>query len=570
MKKQAAGPSLEPPDVSPVPSRQLTVLIGMRSVLRLFTASFALWPLLVYLAWLTPAEPRLLDAVTGFLFTLVLVVLPALFRLRGWASALYYLVLNLLTVIALLNLALTMELPSLGASSVALRTTWDEAAAMLVAAKGAATALLAVTAIWLVGCASFLREPPDFPAKLASLPLRLTLATPLLVALAVPNAATIYPMSLAAIAAGLTEYGVDSKHGNRRLVDPFQVSRDAAAPQVVVLVIGESSGAKHWQLNGYARATTPFMARRLQSRQIVNFPAHMSTAGMTSYAVPSLLSPFGEMNGIGSPPHRRSLVTLLSRAGYRTAWYGANTPQPAGTEADEIVYSSDDAMLGVDMTYDDWLPLYMGKWLDRVSSGSAFIVLHTWGNHTPFEARYPPASAVWKDHIGKPYPKSQTIDNYDNSILFTDTVLEAAISRLEQDRRPAVLVFIADHAEPWMQRSLWRYLAPRDENLLHVPFLMWASESWRQAHASKWKALEDFARSGSTTTHLNVVPTLAGVLGISYEGKPSNMDVLSGDFQPWTTTPALGSDDKTVVQAVPPRVASAPARAAQPSAAASP
>jgi glucan phosphoethanolaminetransferase (alkaline phosphatase superfamily) len=251
-------------------------------------------------------------------------------------------------------------------------------------------------------------------------------------------------------------------------------------------------------------------------------------------------------------------VTLMSRAGFRTAWFGANTRQAAETEADEILHASDDSMLEVDVNYDRWLPRYMGLWLDRVGSGAAFAVLHTWGSHTPFEVRYPREAAVWKDHVGKIYPQSQTVDNYDNSILHTDAVLETAIRRLERERRPALLVFVADHAEPWLQRSFWRYQAPRDANLLHVPLFFWANAAWRQAHPAQWSRLQAFARSGQVTTHQNLVPTLAGALGISYEGMPRHRDALSPAFQPWTgTTPALGSDDKTIVQAVPPRLAPA-------------
>lgn len=524
-------------------------------LLRLFSAGFALAPLLVYLAWVRPEQHRLSDTLAGLAFTLALVVLPALLRFRGGFAALYYLALNLLTTASLVNLALTAELPSLGAATVALRTHWGEASSLLSAARESTLAIFLSALFWLAGCISFVRRPPALPPALAGVPQRALLAAPLALAFVLPDAAATYPMSLAGIAVRLGEYSADSRGGQRLLVDAFEVNRAPRGDEVVVLVIGESSGAKHWQLDGYARPTTPFMMRRLQAGQIANFRAHMATAGMTSFAVPSLLSPFSEMNGLGSPPHRRSVVTVMSRAGFRTAWYGANEPQPAATEADEIVRGYDDSMLETDTRYDDWLPRQMAQWLDRIHSGSTFVVLHTWGSHTPFEGRYPPEAAVWKDHLGKTYPQSQTVDNYDNSILHTDAVLEAAITRLEQERRPALLLFVADHAEPWLQRSFWRYQAPRDVNLLHVPFFVWANESWRRDHAPEWEALQAFALTGQVTTHLNVVPTLAGALGIRYAGMPRNRNALAPEFQPWVgTTPALGSDDRTVVQAMPPRV----------------
>jgi glucan phosphoethanolaminetransferase (alkaline phosphatase superfamily) len=528
------------------------VLAGVRC----FSAGFAFAPLVAYLAWVRPDGHRLSDALVGLVFTLALVALPAVLRWRGWAAGLFYLALGLVTTASLVNLALTMELPSLGAATVALRTHWGEASSLLVAARGATVAISLAALLWLAGCISFVRRPPRLPAAFASVPARALLAAPLLLVFAAPDAAATYPMSLATIAARLHEYGADTRGSRRLLVDPFAVQRSTRADEVVVLVIGESSGAKNWQLDGYARPTTPNMMRRLQAGEIVNFRAHMATAGMTSFAVPTLLSPFAEMSGIGSPPHRRSVVTLMSRAGFRTAWYGANEPQPAATEADEIIRAYDDSMLEVDTRYDDWLPRQLGQWLDRVPHGSTFVVLHTWGSHTPFEGRYPPEAAVWNDgYAQKAYPQSQTVDNYDNSIRYSDTVLEAAVSRLESDRRPALLVFVADHAEPWLQRSFWRYQAPRDVNLLHVPFFIWGNAAWRRDHAAEWEKLQAFARSGEATTHLDIVPTLAGALGIGYEGKPRQRDLLAPEFLPWAgATPALAPDDRAIVQAVAPKV----------------
>lgn len=527
---------------------------GFALALRWFAGSFAFTPLLVTMV-VGRAGLRLPDLLSGLAFTLALVSLPAVLRFRGGGAALWYLLLNLLATASLVNLALTGELPSLGASVVALRTSWQEASSLLGAAREAVLSIALAAVAWLAGCVSFALRPPGRAWPPMGMPVRALLAAPWLLVFTIPDPATTYPLSLGSIATRLGEYSADTRGGQRLLIDPFQVTRAGEGDDVVVLVIGESSGAKHWQILGYERPTNPFLSRRLQAGQIANFRAHMATAGMTTYAVPSLLSPFSEIRGRGSPPHRRSVVTVMSRAGFKTAWFGANEPQPAATEADEMLRSYDDSMLEVDAKYDGWLPRFMGDWLDRRSGGPTFVVLHTWGSHTPFESRYPPEFDIWKDHAGKTYPESQTVGNYDNSIVYTDAVLEAAIERLERESRPSLLVFVADHAEPWLQRSFWRYQAPRDVALLHVPFFVWANEPWRRTRPARWEALQAFARSGQVTTHQNVVPTLAGLLGISYEGMPRSRDVLAPEFEPWTgTTPALDSDDKAIVQAVPPKV----------------
>jgi arylsulfatase A-like enzyme len=118
---------------------------------------------------------------------------------------------------------------------------------------------------------------------------------------------------------------------------------------------------------------------------------------------------------------------------------------------------------------------------------------------------------------------------------------------LEQERRPTLVVHTSDHAETIMY-GVARPDAPRDERLLHVPLLFWANQAWKDHHAGQWAALHAFARSGQATSHLNIVPTVIGLLGIAYDGRPRHRDVLDREFAPWQTTPALASDEKTIVR----------------------
>ncbi|MBI3229516.1 MAG: DUF1705 domain-containing protein [Burkholderiales bacterium] len=70
----------------------------------------------------------------------------------------------------------------------------------------------------------------------------------------------------------------------------FRFGAYSTAPdkeQVIVLVLGESSRADRWSLNGYSRATNPLLQ---QESNLVNFPDFISPVTATRLSVPIIIS----------------------------------------------------------------------------------------------------------------------------------------------------------------------------------------------------------------------------------------------------------------------------------------
>ena len=84
---------------------------------------------------------------------------------------------------------------------------------------------------------------------------------------------------------------------------------------MVVLVVGETARAANWQLNGYARPTTPELARL----PVINFSDVTSCGTNTETSLPCMFAPVGrrdydEARIRGS----ESLLHLLVHAGADT------------------------------------------------------------------------------------------------------------------------------------------------------------------------------------------------------------------------------------------------------------
>jgi KDO II ethanolaminephosphotransferase len=111
------------------------------------------------------------------------------------------------------------------------------------------------------------------------------------------------------------------------------------------------------------------------------------------------------------------------------------------------------------------------------------------------------------------------VNSYDNSILYTDTVLKSLMTSLAGKK--AVLIYTSDHGETIEENRHFhatpKPLAPPEQ--LAVPLLFWASEPYLNASPANKKAFEQLqqaAKSSKTTAgHTNLFDSMLGCLGIT-------------------------------------------------------
>lgn len=226
---------------------------------------------------------------------------------------------------------------------------------------------------------------------------------------------------------------------------------------IVVFVIGEASNVSHWQLYGYKRQTTPLLSKR---ENLILFKNVLSGANLTSISLPMLISrstpkDFTKWQDEGT------LMHLFKKAGFSTAWLSnqaSNFPivQTALQYSDYCFYSGNDVG-GLFSYYDEILLPKLKTYLELAvkENSGAFAVIHTMGSHFLYDARYPQSFNIYKPNIRnlslvealKSKYHNERINSYDNTILYTDYILDKMISQIDSLSRPAVLVYIADHGE---------------------------------------------------------------------------------------------------------------------------
>ncbi len=249
----------------------------------------------------------------------------------------------------------------------------------------------------------------------------------------------------------------------------------------VVLVLGESLRADHVSLNGYERETTPRLAKR---DNLVSYPHVYCDPYHTHTSIPRLLTRADSIN-----PNRayeeESFIALFSQAGFRTSWH-ANQEAVASyvyfmNECDTIISVNEGKSLYI---FDKWLDEDLLPGYDNrlaATEENQLLVLHTIGSHWWYNAHYSDAMEQFRPVVESRVIGSnsieQMINSYDNTVLYTDSVLDCMIERLED--RKAIFIYMSDHGESLGENGFFLHAEDRPE--LHYPaFFVWCSDKYLQ------------------------------------------------------------------------------------------
>lgn len=283
--------------------------------------------------------------------------------------------------------------------------------------------------------------------------------------------------------------------------------------EIHVMVIGETSRANNWGLNGYCRNTTPLLANR---EDVVFFDDVMTESNTTHKSVPMLMSSVSAQN-YDSIYSRKSVLTAYNEAGYVTAFISNQKPnnsliQYFGQEAHYIKYVSTNEH----RAFDTELLLYANEFIQANNDKKLFLILHCYGSHFNYRERYPKNFAEFKpDNASDATPqyRNELLNAYDNTILFTDYLLNEIIEIVDDENCCASLIYASDHGEDIYDDSQNRFLHASPvptEYQLRVPMLIWLSPEmdsintfWRQnANSNRHKQVSSSLSAFHTALEL--------------------------------------------------------------------
>jgi glucan phosphoethanolaminetransferase (alkaline phosphatase superfamily) len=265
--------------------------------------------------------------------------------------------------------------------------------------------------------------------------------------------------------------------------------------EIYVLVIGETSRADHWHINGYSRNTSPNIDKR---ENLISFPNTVSGACETEYAVPQIITNVTADN-FDDHYKQKGIVSVFKDAGFTTYWITDQVDRghiKMHEEESDFVYrllinpGEDVTLANTDMALMSTFQKVLAE-----PGNKKFIVLHTMGSHWDYKERYPSSYDVFKPSektvFARPsdFSKKEVLVNtYDNSILFTDATLDSIYRVVSHQQAYSMVYYISDHGEDLFDDVNHRFLHGDFAATMygsHVPFFIWYNDAVKTDYQQK-------------------------------------------------------------------------------------
>lgn len=346
----------------------------------------------------------------------------------------------------------------------------------------------------------------------------------------------------------------------------------ATAPEVYVMVVGETARTHNFSLYGYPRNTNPLLSK---TPGIKAFPNVTTQSNTTHKSVPMLLSA-ASAEDFERLFHEKGILAAFKEAGFYTVFISNQLPNHSfidflGEQADEHYFlKKEDASQG--NHYDEDLLQKLDEILPLADASSSahyryrklFVVLHSYGSHFNYQERYPRSFAYFKPDSrseAKSENRRDLLNAYDNTIRYTDYILHGIIERLQKwegvqaktdgvyCQPTSAMLYTSDHGENIFddERSLFLHAAPKASDYeLHVPFIIWTSDGFSKQYPDILKALGE-NRSKQVQSSLSAFHTMLGIGGIQTRYRLDEYSVASGKYHP-TKLLYLDDHDEAIPQ----------------------
>lgn len=322
----------------------------------------------------------------------------------------------------------------------------------------------------------------------------------------------------------LQRIGLDASHqhhGNKRLL---------------ILVMGETTRAQNWGLNGYPRQTTPELAA--MGDQVVNFPQVSSCGTATVVSLPCLFSNMPRQHYQANlAKHQEGLLDVLQRSGVAVSWRD-NDGGCKGV-CDRIRHLdvrdwAPNLKCNSDGCLDESLLINLHDMITNMPD-DAVLVLHTMGSHGPaYYQRYPEAfrrfTPTCDTNQIQQCTREQLRNTYDNTVLYTDHILAEIIKLLQNESGLAsAMWYFSDHGESLGENGIYLHATPyaiAPEEQTHVPMLFWANHDFASISNLDMDCLRRHAHQ-QEFSHDNIFHSVLGLMDVRTNEYQTQLDLFA-------------------------------------------
>lgn len=327
-------------------------------------------------------------------------------------------------------------------------------------------------------------------------------------------------------------------HAENARTFSFQATRASHSKdrEIVILMVGETSRAISWGLYNSTLNTTPRLAKR---KGLIHFTDVLTQANVTHKSVPIIISGASAEN-FDVIYKQKSVISAFKEAGFKTVAFSNQQPNHSFlddfyNEADAYKnYYLESKEVHVNFKPDGIVLEDVKKVLEK-EQGDLFIYIHGYGSHFNYKERYPKEFSVYKPDdvkgISEMY-RPEMLNAYNNSILYTDFVLDSLASMLESKNCCSSLLYLSDHGEDLFDDARGRYLHASPTPTfyqLYIPLIVWFSDKYRSEYPDIYDNAQKHQKMPFTTN--TIFHTLLDIGQINTPYKDSTLAITNEHFE---------------------------------------
>jgi heptose-I-phosphate ethanolaminephosphotransferase len=305
-----------------------------------------------------------------------------------------------------------------------------------------------------------------------------------------------------------------------------------AESELHVFIIGESADRDHMGCYGYHRNNTPMMEG--MSKELFLFSDVISIHNNTIPNMKKMMT-LANYESDESFFEKGSLIHYLRKGGYETHWISNQNPIGKYDTMTTVLAKACDSVYFVNRTEsfiehssdEKILPIFE-EVLSRNTSRSQFVFIHLMGSHSPFKLRYPHEYDRFNGNIdGKTKNQSEIINDYDNSILYSDYIVSQIIQIAKDTNRYASVLYISDHGLEVYENG--SYCGHSLYEGLEIPFVLWVSDEYKKSNARKVESFSGYIERKYSSD--DIFFSICDLLNMRFESFRANRSIFSDSFR---------------------------------------
>ena len=294
---------------------------------------------------------------------------------------------------------------------------------------------------------------------------------------------------------------------------PFKLQNNNI--QNIVVVLGESVRRDALGLYGSQLNTTPYIEKRISNLQVYNNA--VSPGEFTNLALSLILSKQIPDINFSIEKNNDNIIALANATNiWKTYW--VSNQEKTGMYVNlfaNINLKSRYKYWAKPGSYDEALFPFIDEILkDTIEKRLIFV--HLMGSHAAAGKRYPIKYDIF-------HSEERYRNEYNNSILYTDYILDNIISKMEGSS--SIVLYLSDHGQS-VEDGDYRHSTTKKG--FDVPFIIWYSNSVEE----KYKRVGEIDEGISISNLYNILEDLMGIKGLKPKNSNDSLKVMDGSMKP--------------------------------------